>query len=224
MSFIGVQKKDAHGRDLARVRLHFRDYWATETASAWRVSLPETLSGKCYACHGSGMRLLIPRRGSVAASAPVRGEEGYGQGDGGPDFGLYRLASLNQRLISYGMPDWNGTIEPADHGPPLGQKLGCSGCHNGAVRGVLTVSTSEGMLGQKIVEQLSMRSTRDGNVIPDERAMTLLERDRTGNPPLSSAERIELERARADHVADYQHFVAERFPAWRAWLLDQRCE
>ena len=98
------------------------------------------LSNKCYACHGSGMRQLNPARGSVAASAPVKGEEGYGHGNGDASFGSIRLASLNQRLASYGLPDWNGTLDPADHGPALGRPLGCTRCHDGASRGVLTVS------------------------------------------------------------------------------------
>jgi hypothetical protein len=224
VSFIGVQIKDDQGERLARVRLHFRDYWVDGADGSWKLTLPETLSGKCYACHGSGMRLLNPARGSVADSAPVKGEEGYGQGDPVPDFGLARLVSLNQRLTSYGLPDWNGTVEPADHGPPLGRELGCTGCHDGASRGVLTVSTSEGMLGQKIVVQLSMRSTRNGQSVPDQAAMALLERDQTANPPLSPTEKIELERARIDHGSDYQSIVAERFPAWRTWLLDRRCQ
>src|SRR5258706_11973573 len=38
-------------------------------------------------------------------------------------------------------------------------------CHNGVFRGVITVSTSEGMLKQKIVDQLSMRSLRDGKSV-----------------------------------------------------------
>ena len=86
MSFIGVQKKDASGQDLAKVRLHFRDYLLTQTDGTWKVELSSTLAGKCYACHGSGMRLLI----ATSASA-----------------------SINQRLLSYGLPDWNGTLDPA---------------------------------------------------------------------------------------------------------------
>jgi len=197
MSFIAVQKTDLGGRQLPGVRLHFRDYLATEIDGSWRVDLPVTWGGKCYACHGSGMRLLIPGAES---------------------------ADLNGRLLSYGLPDWNGTLDPADHGPPLGKALGCTGCHDGVQRGVLTVSTSEGMLRQKIVDQLSMRGLRNGAKVPDEAAMALLEREKTGNPPLSLAEKTELDRARAEHLADYQALVASRFPAWRDWVLDRQCE
>jgi hypothetical protein len=224
MSFISVQKKDRAGNDLEKVRIHFRDYVVSNTEGAFKLELPETFAGKCYACHTSGMRLLIPTRESVAASAPVRGEAGYGVAGVDPDFGLERLSSLNQRLLSYGLPDWNGTIDAADHGPPLGKTLGCTECHNGANRGVLTVSTSEGMLRQKVVDQLSMRAPGIDKSVPDEPAMALLVREKTGDPPLSATEQAALARARSEHWADYQAIVAERFPAWKAWVLDERCE
>ena len=224
MSFISVQKKDPAGNELERVRLHFRDYVISIADGAHKLELPETFPGKCYACHTSGMRLLIPTRESVAASAPVKGEAGHGVTAVDPDFGLERLVSLNQRLLSYGLPDWNDTLDSADHGPPLGKSLGCTACHNGATRGVLTVSTSEGMLRQKIVDQLSMRSSGIGKSVPDEAAMALLEREKTGSPPLSVTEEAALARARREHWTDYETIVAERFPAWRAWVLDERCE
>jgi hypothetical protein len=224
MSFIAVQKEDAHGRKLDRVRLHFRDYLVTPTSGAPTLALPENFEGKCFACHGSGTRWLVPMHGSVAESTPVKGEPDYGRADVGADFGMARLDSLNQRLASYGLPDWNGTLEPADHGPPLGRSLGCTSCHDGVNRGALTVSTSEGMLRQKVVDQLGMRSTRGGQPVPDAAAMSLLDRERTANPPLSSDERAALDRARAEHQADYDAIVAERFPAWRAWVLERACE
>ena len=224
ISFIGVQKRDATGTPLPRVRLHFRDYWVTDTGASWGHSLPETLAGKCYACHASGMRLLLPSRGTTTASAPVRGEEGYDRGEAPSDFAMTRLARFNERLLSYGAPDWNDTVRPGDHGPPLGHDLGCTGCHDGATRGVLTVSTSEATLAQKVVEQLSMRGTRGGLAVPDQAAMWLLERERTATPPLSPEEKSALDQARKDHQRDYARIVAQRFLGWKAWLLERRCE
>jgi hypothetical protein len=197
LSFIGVQKKDANANPLDRVRLHFRDYVATVDAEGPTLELPENFGGKCYACHPSGLRHLI--------AAP-------------------ESAAMNARIDAYGTIDWNGTIVPADHGPPLGTSLGCTECHNGEDRGVLTVTTSEGMLWQKVVEQLSMRSPRDGRRVPDEAAMALLEREKTSDPPLTPDEALALEQARAEHLADYQVLVAERFPAWRDWALGVACE
>ncbi len=196
MSFIGVQKQDSAGSVLPQVRLHFRDYVVNAADSGFQLELPENFGGKCYACHSSGMRQLIASDEAV---------------------------TLNERMLAYGLPDWNGTLEPADHGPRLGESLGCTECHNGEDRGVLTVTTSQGMLWQKVVGQLSMRSPRDGRKVPDEAAMALLERE-TNGPPLSPEEAAELERARAEHQRDYDALVAERFPAWRDWALETSCE
>jgi hypothetical protein len=198
LSFIGVQKTDASGNALERVRLHFRDYLASAGEDgSYGLTLPENFGGKCYACHTSGMRELI--------AGPATG-------------------ALNERIRAYGLPDWNGTIDPADHGPRLGESLGCTECHNDEERGALTVTTSEGMLWQKVVEQLAMRSPHGGAKVPDERAMALLERQTTGDPPLTPDEAAELGRAHAEHIAVYESLVAERFPAWRDWILEVACE
>jgi hypothetical protein len=198
LSFIGVQKKDANGAPLERVRLHFRDYLASAgEGGQYGLELPEHFGGKCYACHTSGMRELIA----------------------GPDTG-----ALNERIRAYGLPDWNGALEPADHGPRLGESLGCTECHNDEDRGALTVTSSEGMLWQKVVGQLAMRSPHGGAKVPDERAMALLERGATGNPPLTPDEATELERARAEHLSVYERLVAERFRAWHDWILETPCD
>jgi hypothetical protein len=197
MSFIGVQKTDPSGKSVDKVRLHFRDYLLTRDAGSWKVELSTTLDGKCYACHGSGMRLLIPTAQS---------------------------ASVNALLLSYGLPDWGSTLDPADHGPPLGSALGCNGCHDGVTRGVLTVSTSEGMLRQKVVDQLSMRSPLGGKRVPDQAAMDLLARETNQVPPLSAKEVSALDEARADHMADYQSIVVSRFSDWKAWVMAKPCD
>jgi hypothetical protein len=197
LSFIAVQKKQASGAELERVRLHFRDYVVTARSEGATLELPENFGGKCYACHTSGLRLLIPTPESAA---------------------------LNERIAAYGMVDWNGTLEPADHGPRLGESLGCTECHDGYDRGALTVSTSEGMLYQKMVEQLSMRSPHDGQKVPDEEAMALLERQNGGTPPLTPDESAALARAQAEHLSDYEALMADRFPAWKAWVLEVACE
>ena len=222
LSFIAVQKRDAWGQVLQRVRLHFRDYVVSNAEGSWNLLLPEEHTGKCFACHSSGMRLLIPTLGSVALSSPVAGEKEYGAGVPA-DYGSQRLAQLNLRLLSYGVPDWNGDIDVADHGPQLGESLGCTSCHNGLKRGVLTVSTDEDTLKRKIVDELSMRAFAPGKEVPDRAAIDLLERAKPGAPPLSRDEQTALDRARAEHRADYQAFIAERFPAWKAWTLEQPC-
>jgi hypothetical protein len=226
MSFIGIQRRDAAGAPLQKVRLNFRDYVVATQGGSWGLQLNENQSGKCYACHGSGVRQLLPTRGSVVASAPVKGEEWFSEdGSGAPaDFGFQRLVNLNERLAAYGVPDWDGTLEPADHGPALGGALGCTSCHDGKTRGVLTVHTSEGMILQKIVGQLSMRSTAPGVLVPDVVAMALLEQETTKDPPLTQDQQAQLDQARQEHLADYQAFVQQRLPSLQAWLLEQRCD
>jgi hypothetical protein len=224
LSLIAVQKRDSARNPLPRVRLHFRDYLVARGEDTWQLSLPEEREAKCYACHGSGLRLLVPSAGNVLASAPVRGEPEYGAGNVPDGFAKRRLRELNERLLAYGPPDWNGALDPADHGPPLGESLGCTACHDGQTRGSLTVSTSELTVAQKMVEQLSMRSYRPGQAVPDENAMALLEREQSGDPPLSAEERRALDLARDEHLEDYQAFVAFRFPSLRAWLLEASCE
>lgn len=221
LSFVGVQKRDAGG-ELLKVRLHFRDYIAFDSGGSYNLLLPEAHSGKCFGCHASGMRLLIPTHESLVESAPVFGEAAYGSSVP-PDFGFQRLSEMNQKLLSYGVPDWNGTIDPADHGPALGESLGCTHCHNGITRGILTVSTDEDTLKRKMVNELSMRSFAPGKDVPDRVAIALLDREKTGNPPLSRDEQAALDRARAEHSADYQAFLALRFPTWKAWVLAESC-
>ncbi|MES1182173.1 MAG: hypothetical protein ABUL60_00085, partial [Myxococcales bacterium] len=203
LSFLAVQKQNADGSPLAAPRLHFRDYVLNDSDGAWQAQLPEFNDGKCYACHGSGVRQLLPFPSASTSSAE-------------------RLASLNQRLGSYGLPDWNGTIEAANYGPALGAELGCTHCHDGRVRGPLTVFTSEGMLYQKVVEQLSMRGFDGTGPVPDEPAMQLLERQRSG--ALTDDQARTLARAQAEHEADYAALVASRLPSLQAWLLQTACD
>lgn len=203
LSFLAVQKRNSSGLPLDRPRVHFRDYVLAQQDGVWRVDLPEHNPGKCYACHGNGVRQLLPFP-SANTSSPER------------------LSSLNQRLASYGLPDWHGSVQPADYGPPLGADLGCTQCHDGTQRGPLSVFTSEGMLYQKVVEQLSMRSPAGGSAVPDATAMQLLERQRLG--ALSPREQDALLAARVEHERDYAALVASRLPTLEAWLLTTACD
>ena len=223
VSFIAVQKQSAAGVVLQAPRLHFRDYVVSAQDSSRTLALPETTGGKCYACHLSGLRQLAPFAGASLVSARVRGEPGYGEPEQ-PDFARRRLDDLNEALLAYGLPDWNATILPADHGPALGVELGCPTCHDGTTRGALSVLTSEGQLYQKTVEQLSMRSPHAGQAVPDTAAMELLERDRTMLPPLSDAEAASLMQARKEHEHDFELLMQQRLPALRDWLLAERCD
>jgi hypothetical protein len=83
--------------------------------------------------------------------------------------------------------------------------------------------TDEGQIEQKVVDELSMGAFSTDKVFPDERLMALVDRERSGNPPLTDEERSELELARAERMRDFEELEAERFPAWRAWALEAPC-
>ena len=217
MSFLAVQKKDRDGRVLPRVRLHFRDYTPLRAGGDYRLSLKETNNGKCYACHVSGTRQLIPRRTPTLEARPVKGDRDYhgGEGGGPRDFAYGRLVELNARIRSYGLPDWDGRVVPGHHGPPLGEAQGCTTCHDGQDRGVLTVSTSTSQLERKLSEEASM---------PPERGLReLVERDEMRDPALSPSEQAILDEALAAHEDLERELLASRAPTLRRWLLAVTC-
>ena len=216
MSFIAVQKKDRGSHELPRVRLHFRDYNMVPSGEKYHLELLEDRNGKCYSCHPSGMRLLIPRRTHVLDAAPVKGENALPNSPrASADFAFGRLSEFNARIQSYGLPDWEGRIVPSHHGPPLGAAQGCTGCHNGEIRGLLTVSTSPRQLEQKVYDELAMP--------PSPGLVGLLERDDMKERPLSPEEGHRLAAARKAHQKIAEAFDASRLPELRRWLLETPC-
>jgi hypothetical protein len=217
MSIIVVQKKDAAGRPLPRgMRLHFRDYTIEKDEGdelTYRLKLHESNNGKCYACHANGVRQLIPRRTPILESKPSRGEASDDAGNG--DFAYQRLIEFNKRLRSYGSPDWDGTITPADHGPALGKAMGCVECHDGKTRGILNGSFSHDQLRRKLFSELSMS--------PDLNLVRLLERKQMKNPQLLPDEEAALQRAFDAHQKQTAEFEESRFPELRRWLLETPC-
>jgi hypothetical protein len=158
--------------------------------------------------------LLAVRTPSLAAK-PVLGEPGY-PGDGPTDFAFQRLGAMNDRLASYGLADWNGTIVPADHGPALGVEQGCTACHDGTIRGALTVSTAQKQLAHKVVAELAM---------PPAAGLTqLVERQVMNDPPLTAAEAADLAGAQTAHASMLADLEATRAPALERWLLETPCE
>jgi len=218
LSILVVQKKDAAGNALPKVRLHFRDYTIASSGHGYRVALDETKNGKCYSCHTNGVRQLIPRITPVLEARPVHGEAGYDENGTGPvpaDFALHRLQEFNRRLRSYGNPDWRGDIEPGDFGPPLGKNQGCTDCHDGVSRAALNMATSLRQLEKKVYYQLSMP--------PDNKLQRLLERNEMKNPELNAAEAARLEKALMSQANLIRDFEAARVPTLRSWLLGVTC-
>ncbi len=217
MSFIAVQKKDAAGHDLPQVRLHFRDYDLVPSDGGFQLQLFEDRNGKCYSCHPSGVRQLIDRRTQVLEAQPVKGERGYDPSGktAPPDFAYGRLQELNARLGSYGLPDWEGRIVPAHHGPAIGSALGCTACHDGSLRGVLTVSSSPRQVQHRVHDELVMPPTPG--------LVSLLERSENRRVKLSPSERSRLEAALQTHEELNRDYDESRLPELRRWLLEQPC-
>jgi hypothetical protein len=217
MSFIGVQKKDAQGNPLPKVRLNFRDWLISAAPAGGYGVTPADSDTKCYACHASGTRQLISRRTPFLAAQPVRGEPGFGR-DAAPDpaFAQRRLDELEARLRSYGLPDWNGTLDLPSFGPPIGEAQGCTECHDGSYRGVLSVMMSETQIEEKVHYELAMPPTK--------RLPALLERSEMKNPPLTPAEQKELDDAYAAHAKLAADVLGSRTETLRRWLLQTKCQ
>lgn len=219
LSFIGVQKTTADGTVLPRVRLHFRDYTIQKAPEGTiRLDLDPTNSTKCYACHPSGMRALIARHTDSLSAQPVNGDPGFGDKDHpvDPDFAFQRLNEFNTKLQSYGLNDWNGLLRITDFGPAVGQRQGCTGCHNGEFRGVLTQAISLDQIGEKVYYELSMPPTDD---LPK-----LLERSEMESPKLTAAEQKTLEVAFQAHDKLGTDVVNSRATILKNWLLETRCQ
>jgi len=216
VSFLAVQKTDAAGAPLPAVRVHFRDLLVQSSGGgAYGVTSDPQDNAKCYSCHVSGARHLIATRTPSLAAKPILGEPGY-PGDGPADFAFQRLTAMNDRLASYALADWNGTIVPADHGPALGTTQGCTACHDGVVRGVLTVSTSRKQLARKVVTELAM---------PPAAGLTeLVERQAMADPPLTPADTAALAAALATHATLLADLEAASAPALEGWLRETPCE
>src|SRR5262249_18337999 len=160
------------------VRVHFRDLLVEPAPEGGYSATSDALdNAKCYSCHPSGVRHLIATRTPALAARPVLGEPGY-PGDGPADFAFQRLTAMNARLASYGLHDYAGQIAVADPGPALGAEEGCTACHDGKTRGVLTVATSRKQLAHKVVAELAMPPTPG---LPE-----LVEREAMKDPPLTA--------------------------------------
>lgn len=92
-------------------RVYFFEYRRQETQTLF-------VPGKesCYACHSSGPRLV--RTYDLAK------------------VDMNRLREFNTRLLSYGVANFQGSVNPERLGPSV-EDARCTGCHNGQVRGRL---------------------------------------------------------------------------------------
>ena len=214
LSFLAVQKADAAGTGLPAVRVHFRDYVVAPFGPGFSLTSDPRDNAKCYACHPSGARTLIATRTPDLAADPVQGEPGF-PGQAPPGFADQRLRALNERLLGYGLCDWNGDVAVADHGPALGGAEGCTACHDGKIRGPITAATSRTQLRRRVVDQLAMPPTP---ALPE-----LVERQAMSDPALTPAEQKQLADARDGHASLLDGLEASSAPALEAWLLATSC-
>jgi len=216
VSFVAVQKTDAQGIALPAVRVRFRDLLVqASSGGSYTATSDQGDNAKCYSCHPSGARALLAVRTPTLQARPVLGEVGYGS-DGGPDFSFTRLTQLNDRLASYGLADWGGTVDVAAFGPALGQSEGCTLCHDGVARGPLTVATSRKQIAKKMVEELAMP--------PGGAGTSLVEREEMGDPPLEPEEEAALMVARAHGSSVLASVIGDRSAALERYLLATRCD
>jgi hypothetical protein len=224
MSFIGVQKKDAAGNKLSQVRLNFRDYFMVANSGGkpgYTLQSYGDSEGKCFSCHVSGTRqlMMVDRQKYVMSSRPVAGETGYSAGSAAtaPDIGTQRWNEFNAKLATYGLPDWDGTINAADHGPALGAAQSCTDCHDGVTRGALNVDTSVDQIDRKIWQELVMPPADSVGL------SQLLLRKQTQSPPLTASEKDLLSTSQDHHNDILQDYYADRLPSLRSWLLETTC-
>ncbi|MCX6109870.1 MAG: hypothetical protein NTZ90_09755 [Proteobacteria bacterium] len=219
VAFLAVQKQSRSGQKLSRFPLRFRDYHVSQSSEGYQLSLSRNFSGKCFACHPSGVRPLIDIITPQTSAKPVSGESDFNQDDAAPapaGFARRRLDEFNAILASYGLPDWEGMIAPETLGPALGGAQGCTNCHDGKRRGALSIVTSWPHIEQKIASELSM---------PPQRALTRLVEKKLMHPDeFHAADAATLAAGIELQTQTQRAFAAERLPALVAWLTEHRCD
>lgn len=147
IDFLGVERfrEDPTTGELIaldRPKLHFVEYWRDIRGKnpVYRKQM-----AACYRCHPSGMRDIVPAAGSVDAE------------------GLATIQRLNAEMAEMRPFDWGqGTVVPEAYGPPMGKKLTCIGCHDGAFRGVLNGAH----LGERSRHQIYFKMVQDLTMPP----------------------------------------------------------
>lgn len=219
VSLLAVQKKTANGQPLERIKVHFRDFSMLPVGPS-RVSLITNPNGdgKCFSCHVSGLRELIPRKTAITDARPVFGEAGFGE-KAPPrarnEFGFLRLQEFNRIIRRYGPVDWDDKIQKENTGPILGQSQGCVTCHNNESRGALSVFTSNEQLYRKLAVELAMPPTTD--------LVRLLERKEMKNPVLRADEEAALENSLVHGETLYNQFMSSRLPELKKWISSRSC-
>lgn len=154
VDFISVEKIDKQGNVLPKPILRFaqfnRDEDGTNPKPRLNYQTGQGNADTCYTCHPGGMRYLSPLPGTVT---PMQ----------------YKvLETMNERMASYKLTDWDGAIHPEYYGPPRGMTIGCGDCHNSGHpghipemrRGPLNQFTAEFHIRHKLRIDYSMSQAR----------------------------------------------------------------
>src|SRR5262249_15034453 len=149
-----VEKVDKSGTPLEKPRIHFQQFVRDDSGRNPKNRLDhrsgQGFADTCYVCHPGGMRYLSPLPGTVTPQQ-------------------YKvLETLNAKMASYKLMDWDGAIHPEYYGPPRGATVGCMDCHNngheGHVpelrRGPLNHATDEFHIRHKLRIDYSMTQAR----------------------------------------------------------------
>jgi hypothetical protein len=136
INLITVNKKNKN--------IYFMQYWYNREKNKLEKN---THVSRCYSCHQSGLRKIIPEPASLK------------QKD------IKKLNEFNKRIANYGKVNWFNSIKISNIGPALGSKIGCTQCHveenktsikNNNTRGALNAFSDINQIKYKMLNEYSM--------------------------------------------------------------------
>jgi hypothetical protein len=137
LASITVEKTDENGTKLSKPRIHFVEYPFSEVPVK-KLELSKASISMCAACHPSGPRMMVPLPGEVLPSQWTWVDQ------------------MNTKIRAMGTNfDWNDGYHAPSVGPLLGEKQGCTDCHDGIERGVLNYVPYGGASGASITYKLT---------------------------------------------------------------------
>lgn len=142
IDFIAIQKRSEAGVELKKPRIWFKGFWTLGNKIVRRGIPPAAVLTRCYGCHASGLRELVPATGSVTSQLAKT-----------------TLADFNKQMRGYGVPEFAGNYDPETVGPSYGASSktnACMGCHNGEYKGLLSPGTLPRQIDYKMVHERTM--------------------------------------------------------------------
>lgn len=127
-------------------KIHFYEY--TYKDGSYTLN---PLMGNCVGCHTSGLLTITPHAGGVNEKE------------------LKAVDAMNagiRELMKNGV-DWDGTYRPDLAGPVLGEKQGCTSCHDGKDRPPITLFTNRTILQAKLFHLRGMPPSKEGKELAE---------------------------------------------------------